>query len=378
MRCSKVRKMMSCYLDGELSTSGKLLISRHVETCPACRRELDELHGAMELIHRLPEASVPPSFWNQVSGQLDSAGKSGDQRKQSRKLIPWFITGTKVRTGLALAAALTLILSFTSWWWYTQSDRQISSNHIDSAKGNGTKENFQIAQSSPKDSVQVTPLKNGQEKTKKDEAAKPVTETAAPQEYGALSSDGEENRARAERDQQTGASQNTDTIPQIKLKLPSGLNVKPQKMLARRVQLDLEVDDRDKAYTMLSSLVQKRGGKIMGVSFQTMSPLEIEVPASQMQETLDEIESIGSVSNKKVEDMDLTTEYANTLEKLNQLRQQEKQLLAGNNFGSDLQDEDALTKANSENVKLEITKAENTLKNMEENINMVNIRLYLH
>ena len=60
--CRKVQDMLSEYIDNRLSTEGKNLVDRHLQTCEACSKELGSLRMTVQLLHRVPEVSVPRPF----------------------------------------------------------------------------------------------------------------------------------------------------------------------------------------------------------------------------------------------------------------------------------------------------------------------------
>ena len=60
--CRKVRGMLSEYVDNRLDGENKSFVERHLETCEACSKELESLRMTVQLLHRVPEVSVPRSF----------------------------------------------------------------------------------------------------------------------------------------------------------------------------------------------------------------------------------------------------------------------------------------------------------------------------
>ncbi len=60
--CRKVRGMLSEYIDNSLNSENKSLVERHLQTCEACSKELESLRMTVQLLHRMPEVSVPRSF----------------------------------------------------------------------------------------------------------------------------------------------------------------------------------------------------------------------------------------------------------------------------------------------------------------------------
>ena len=55
------------YLDGRLSPHRKQRMERHLDTCQQCRQELASLEYTVQLLHRVPAASVPRSFTLRVA-----------------------------------------------------------------------------------------------------------------------------------------------------------------------------------------------------------------------------------------------------------------------------------------------------------------------
>jgi anti-sigma factor RsiW len=60
--CQQLRGMLSPYIDGELSSSEKISVERHIEECDACRRELESLRATVGLLRRVPMVAPRRSF----------------------------------------------------------------------------------------------------------------------------------------------------------------------------------------------------------------------------------------------------------------------------------------------------------------------------
>jgi Putative zinc-finger len=61
-QCPKIRGMLSEYIDNRLGSEDKSLVEHHLESCEACSKELESLRMTVQLLHRVPEVSVPRSF----------------------------------------------------------------------------------------------------------------------------------------------------------------------------------------------------------------------------------------------------------------------------------------------------------------------------
>lgn len=60
--CRKIRGMLSEYIDDRLDSKKRSLVERHLSSCEACSKELESLRMTVQLLHRVPQVSVPRSF----------------------------------------------------------------------------------------------------------------------------------------------------------------------------------------------------------------------------------------------------------------------------------------------------------------------------
>jgi hypothetical protein len=103
---------VGAYLLGALSEHEAELFERHLETCPSCRRELDELRVASEALPRAVEPVVPPpelkeslmrTVWAEA-GELQQEAKP--ERRWSRPFLGRFL---ELKPTLAVGLAVCLL-----------------------------------------------------------------------------------------------------------------------------------------------------------------------------------------------------------------------------------------------------------------------------
>jgi len=82
-RCRKVRRLLTEYIDGRLSSRDVEFVDRHLETCTGCSEELESLRATVRLLHRVPSVPVPRSF------ALREADVVREQAAPSRRGMPW-------------------------------------------------------------------------------------------------------------------------------------------------------------------------------------------------------------------------------------------------------------------------------------------------
>jgi len=61
-KCDKVQKMLSAYMDRQLSLPEQEMVEQHLKVCQNCQAELDSLRETVNLLHRMPMASPRCSF----------------------------------------------------------------------------------------------------------------------------------------------------------------------------------------------------------------------------------------------------------------------------------------------------------------------------
>lgn len=103
MKCSQAQEWMSEKLDQVLDASRTARLDGHLQSCPTCRKEWDDLRQSWELLGALPELEPSPLFrarvWEKIRQQPVPAGWSFKR---------WF-------AGLGLSlAGLALCLNFST------------------------------------------------------------------------------------------------------------------------------------------------------------------------------------------------------------------------------------------------------------------------
>ncbi len=108
MDCKQVRRLISPYLDSELSRTETFEICEHLRRCPDCAARFEQERTAEQLIReRLMQTRMPEPLWNQIRRDLT----------RRRRLRP----GRQART-LAAAACL-LLLAVGAVLWHNRAAR---------------------------------------------------------------------------------------------------------------------------------------------------------------------------------------------------------------------------------------------------------------
>jgi len=71
----KIKELISSYYDGELDEKRKKLVEEHLEQCPECKKEFEEM-GKFEEVMRKMELKKPPKeawqlYWTSIYNRLE-------------------------------------------------------------------------------------------------------------------------------------------------------------------------------------------------------------------------------------------------------------------------------------------------------------------
>ncbi len=71
MSCSEAQDLMSAFYDGELPDDLRSRVSKHLDHCSACAKELAGFESLTAVVGALSEPSAPPEIWSQLEAELD-------------------------------------------------------------------------------------------------------------------------------------------------------------------------------------------------------------------------------------------------------------------------------------------------------------------
>ncbi|MBI5640272.1 MAG: zf-HC2 domain-containing protein [Nitrospirae bacterium] len=74
MKCSEAHKLISPYIDSELSEKERNAVENHLNVCPGCRTELEETRQLQGLFEGVAEYKAPYGFQTRVMANL-AAGR---------------------------------------------------------------------------------------------------------------------------------------------------------------------------------------------------------------------------------------------------------------------------------------------------------------
>ena len=71
MDCQTCKKLLSRFLDNELDKKQQLLMTKHIEDCPACAQSLESISEMVRMMHEIKAVNPPADFIKKVNKRLD-------------------------------------------------------------------------------------------------------------------------------------------------------------------------------------------------------------------------------------------------------------------------------------------------------------------
>ncbi len=165
MTCLEVQELLSAFVDNELDKNTMQKVQKHINNCPSCRKELEELKVILDELASLEDVSVPEIFDERLHKALVLEGISiRDSKKidiKNKKKINW-----KAISSLAavfMVGLLTFILYNNNLEDFSNKDFSSDSYVLEqSTESTETNENIEEEESSTED---VEDIKKNQEES---------------------------------------------------------------------------------------------------------------------------------------------------------------------------------------------------------------------
>lgn len=112
MNHHRAGRLLSAYVDSELTAAEARAVQEHLLDCAACREAHENLRAARDLLAGLPPAEPPVEFWAGIRGPMmraASAAAGGPEGWAERLRLAWSSWVVVRRPGWALAAVLVVL-----------------------------------------------------------------------------------------------------------------------------------------------------------------------------------------------------------------------------------------------------------------------------
>ena len=113
MKHRRIQKLLSAYIDDELTQQEREAIKVHIHTCGECTKILSELKRNSQRIADLQQPA-PPGIWETVQEQIVSGQRAKDRSNSRRIWHRWIFRPVPAVAGTIVLACLVLGLIYFS------------------------------------------------------------------------------------------------------------------------------------------------------------------------------------------------------------------------------------------------------------------------
>jgi predicted anti-sigma-YlaC factor YlaD len=106
MKCAQVRKKLSAHLDGQGAAGERAGISRHLESCSACRQYAGELQCVSDDFSLIEDVAARPYFVTRLKQRI----RDQESSRRMRWHLPVWIRRVAIPAGAVACIALTVLL----------------------------------------------------------------------------------------------------------------------------------------------------------------------------------------------------------------------------------------------------------------------------
>ncbi len=403
MECARARELLSPYLDGELESAEQVLLSSHLRSCSACRRELAELEAALGILRGLPELAPAHGF----SARLRERLAEESNRQHSGTGPDWELRGrptpgdcgaggVRIWPRLAAAAVFVLAVGIASLWaglggWKTSPPASFEKvSHLSWQKDQSPRslppeppaspelarkdrqEAEQFAPNQEEMDLRLPALEAGGAGQREENAA--AQAAGEPPEKGAAAGSGEARVAEPLPKSPESAAVSVRDTDEGKAALI--MTAAPPEKVARKVKIELRTADVEKLGLFLSGYASGQDRQDVAADPDGKPNYrKIIIPVSRMPDFLQEIETHGVILKQEETEQDLTGEYLDLTGQLKQLEEREKILLAQEKNNRGKREAELALQQEIENLQAEIHLLKERLAQLDEQASFVSVEI---
>jgi len=306
MKCNDFRDVISLYIDNRLDESGKEKVSKHLKECKACKDEYEDLLRIRGILIDSPIEDLPEGFKEELHHKLIKC-KQDEKETNAVKSTPINTPISKKRkfnwrTFSAVAALLLIMVISVA----TLNQFGLRGQRSEMAQDNAAQEEYGIMESKM--------------------AAPEVAE--APMEAPM-----NDQRLLEQRGQGDIQFSTAEDIGERALREPNNRKI----ILNSYLQLDVE--DYDLVHDKIIDMTISKGGFIQSSNTRYKyfnrtkiqeslkeGNLTLRVPENEFYSTLNYIKELGTVIDSRINTSDITREYRDTVNEIENLKIQEERL----------------------------------------------------
>ncbi|MGI9951973.1 zf-HC2 domain-containing protein [Moorellaceae bacterium AZ2] len=320
MKCRQAKKLLSPYIDNELSDAERAALEEHLNCCDACRLELEALKRISEGLKEIyQEVKAPPDFVDKVMKRIQELEEEKNSRLFQDKLPGYLSRWLKLAVAVGLAVGVGLgALQYGRYHnggpavWPGYSIPAAPETYVIAEKDQGAVPETQAGENEKDratnengdtDTVEQVPVEGEAGRVEKQEEGKRRIPAPLEEKKSGSVTAGQELREQAKTGTRLAASQEAGS--QHKVFLSRSRHV-------RTTMLKLEVDNLPYAKEVVAVLAEKAGAgrpREMWVYQQEETILRVVLPVDSAGQFLEKVAGLGREVHLERETVDVTGEF---------------------------------------------------------------------
>ncbi|MGD8757845.1 MAG: zf-HC2 domain-containing protein [Deltaproteobacteria bacterium] len=305
MECTRIKDLLSEYLDGMLDAQTEARVEEHLSTCQGCKEELAGLKALVKELSALESMEAPKDFLDQVHERMEP-------RFSLRKIIRTLFVPARIKIPLELATAGAMVVLVLTIFNVQQPKQRI-------VNGPGVSREFMVAGKPGSAPTRLTAPKGilKSEPGLEAVAVKPLERESAPIELALLLTpevsdraytlSGAADVAPAPRKAEGETRVLMDAAPKAKMKMGALQEenhvprLRPKEMAALEDETKPPLSYVDQTLSKVKNVVELAGGKVVSTQGAKDSgqPLSIraEIPAEHYNSFCEALRKLGNLSS---------------------------------------------------------------------------------
>lgn len=104
MKCAYCKENMWAYLEGDLSKEMQQEMEQHLQVCPDCREEMEQMQNMLQALHSLPDVALPEGYHTELMQKIE-------QEANTNNVVQFLKAKTKNWKNFGLVAAALLVVA---------------------------------------------------------------------------------------------------------------------------------------------------------------------------------------------------------------------------------------------------------------------------
>ncbi|WP_066633919.1 zf-HC2 domain-containing protein [Desulfolucanica intricata] len=314
-KCSEISELFSPYIDGEIDPEDKKLVEEHLSCCPDCAKELNEWRKMSGLLGEIGSIEIKPpvELRESVMAQINGANKKSEAFKPKGKIAAVFSVSRY--KGLVAAAASILILGFGYWGFSSEYDGITKLSAQVARQDSG---DVKTSPGAPQDKDSFDQQDEAGDKSQKPPAEKQDSKDNREQDIsGDPKTDKPANEGNAPVN--TPGTKQNEAAPEHG---PVALLSVEKKSLTASIQL--AAAEQEAAVAVVKELAGQYQAEYSQQPLEQAVLIQLKVSNQNFAPLLANLEKLGEVKDKKIQEKDLTPQYKQISYEIQDLEEQKK------------------------------------------------------